>query len=70
MQQYAKAASLKKIVKIQASWKGYQIRKVIEYLKTTQKVRYLRVIKLELNEIFHCGWGTRNTVKQYVIISN
>ncbi len=39
MQKYNKPENLRRVVRIQAAWKGYQIRRVIAYLRTTQKVR-------------------------------
>ncbi len=39
MKRYTKPECLKRIVRIQAAWKGYQIRRVIAYLKATQKVQ-------------------------------
>ncbi len=61
MEAYLRGGDLNKIIRIQAAWKGYQIRRVIQYLRTTQKA-FLNVdhVMLESHEIFHAGRGRRD----------
>jgi hypothetical protein len=59
LEKYMTVDKVRKIVKIQAVWKGRQIRRVIDYLKTTQKVSKL-LIETEHDEVLHARRGQRN----------
>jgi len=52
MDQYTKKGSLENVIKIQAIWKGFQIRRIIQYLKTTQKVHQSKEL-VEPNKILY-----------------